>query len=519
MFLMVLTSLITLSTAQAQTANLNLSPVERQAADTIRETFKPFVFTLDREMLTFHYQLSNSTSSGPADIVQLSQSASRWGRGFGSPELVVSDMAGPGHYVAIDPFGSRSFGGSNDPQLYVVPIKAGATLLNGRSSLDATNNDLFAVRKKLGCPNTTNDLRVMINSHEPSSSTEQDLLTWIAYFRNSPNISCRKVVIQALADLHIEGIIYGYSAAEVSNCRFSRTEAISIISPSAIDIRDLSFFSDQKAVDPKRIGGFVKALYEEGMKDLSLDHSISNIPTRLNDLNSNNDDYETWKAKYIFKCGPLWTGEKKELSYQLSAHFMRDNDISVLKIQVRNAFEARFNSISGVVPSLDFTRMRGFRERTAAIAGLSSLQLDTWTAAWKEFNGLDTLTRTAQILGEDSRPLEVLKNMNIDKVQSIIFKAFILAKVKPDLIFTALKKLGMGPKFSLLFALQQIDSANGIPFVTGKLPLTPHKNYQLYMARNKMAYMAYLRGCLQQYQDPNVTMEQIDAGACGMIPN
>ena len=120
------------------------------AVNALAALLKPRVQSLDRDLVTFHYQMAQSSFrfSNHGQVVRhLKASPGR----FYNSNLFNSDMMGIGLYMAIDPSATRSYGGS-DPHLFIVPVKKGTRFLNVSASPEG---DEFVRAKKiysdLGC--------------------------------------------------------------------------------------------------------------------------------------------------------------------------------------------------------------------------------------------------------------------------------------------------------------------------------------------------------------------------------
>ncbi len=517
---------------EPRTLQFILTPEERTAADRIKAVLSKFVSPLERDVATFHYQRAdNPKDYRPADRNELIRAASELGLSFYNPDFTDNSMLGPGHYVAIDASASRDFGGVIDPQLYVAAIRAGVNVLDGRETLEAKETAFSDVNQTLNCLKG-----IVANSYYSNKVPESNGVSdWFSFFRSSPNVSCRKAVIQAATELKISALMYGYSAAnEFAGCRNNRTEAFLVISPDAIDPDKISYFSNEKSIDSWGVGGFVKRLFEEGDQDLSLVISrlayqsarASEIPTDLATFNSNAADYKTWKEKYIFKCGPtLWAKEKVANGAGVNSTDFKDAQIVQVKYQLAKAYREKVdssNQSNNGYRYLDFNLMRGFNEMEYRLAGLppGKSSLLQWAKAKQTIqrgsgsNSFLTYTEAAKVL---DLPSSLDASKYHEMVSQRMVESYVQLKTHPENFFSSLKEFGISPQVGILMINLPLIYLHGIPFVAGELPLSDGKNYSHLAEENKAKYISYLQRCTEEYANPQLSLSQIDLGPCGMI--
>lgn len=517
------------SAATYGSTHLSLSPGEQEAVDKIRTLLSKYTYTLDRELATFHYQTAESADSyRPGDWSEIARSSKNWGLGFFNPAFVGGDMAGPGHYVATDVTGSRIFGGANDPQLYVTVLKPNAKILDGRQYFDQNDKVFSEVQKIFNCADNTKNSQPL--SIENSIPTNTSILDWVRHFRNSSVESCRKVIIQVVSDLDVVAILYPYSSSnELDDCRDDRGEALSIISPDAFDVNQLAYFSKQKSFDPNHIGGFLNRLYDEGIQDLegmirgAREEDLAK-PASISNFHSELADYEEWKSNHIYKCGEEWKRESV-----VSNPFMnifkelKDRKIESLKRQLKRAFSSRYLKEQ---PTGDFNfeveLMKGYHQMTSRVAGVP---YSIWIEAVRTFNDSDsepnsnfniTLQKIKRILGADSigGPEFDFNDIEIQKEFMLLLTKL---QTKPNFVFAEFAKMGLDPRVALLLVNNALVSLGSVPILAGSLPTSNEVNYQALWEKNRMIYISYLKGCLAQYEDRQVPMDQIRSGSCGLI--
>ncbi len=492
-------------------SNLPLSEIERAQANKIRTVLSHYIYTLERPVTTFHYQSNwGQTGGGPTDLNTFINSSQNWGSGFFDLNMIGGDGVGPGHYVATDLTGSRSFG-HDHPEVYVTVIKPTAKIIDGRRTIGNRIAVLKSVQRALRCETIS-----YAHGHpeqSESAPSEGSLETWLAYFRKSPTTSCRKVFIQAVAELDISAILYSYSSAnEFANCRHSRGEALSIISSDAFDLNQVAYFSDVKSFDPNQIGGFLKGLYNEGMQDYSLrgswSDSMEKIPASLGNMSFKTRDYENWKASFIYKCGSQWKNESGDFPFGDTVYKLKDKEISFLKYKLTRAFYKKMQN-----HYFSINLMRGYLKITAGLAGVTP---DVWTAAYKRFNDYSNsdntkrLRETAKTLGEEFTG----KNMTYGGTYLNLIEQFQKA---PNSTFQGLAKMGIGPRLGFMVMNDTLQSLGAAPLVTRELLSDNVDDYSTLATRNKAAYVSYLRGCLNVYLDEKVTADQIMSGPCGLV--
>src|SRR3989338_153958 len=118
---------------------------------------------LDREMVTYRYEIKNQFE--PNSVQDVVGRIRGWPERFYNKSVVTGDVAGPGTYLAVDPYASRSFGGAN-PQLYVLTLKKGINILNLSNSINAIAKNLIKkVHQDLECKekNGTDEILIAEN--------------------------------------------------------------------------------------------------------------------------------------------------------------------------------------------------------------------------------------------------------------------------------------------------------------------------------------------------------------------
>ena len=73
-------------------SDLNLTKEEREIADQLKNFLSQRVYTLDRDLATFHYQWSSFY--GPSNLNELVAASATWGQGFFNSDFIGGDMVG-----------------------------------------------------------------------------------------------------------------------------------------------------------------------------------------------------------------------------------------------------------------------------------------------------------------------------------------------------------------------------------------------------------------------------------------
>ena len=496
----------------------NLTETEIAETAKLRDFLSKHTYSLDRELFTFHYQRGSADGNGePTDLLSLTNASQSWGAGFFNTDF-ASDMLGPGHYVSTDLFGSRAFGGDSNPTVIVTVLKPEARILDARQVLGSELSSVKSVYKSLNCAMPKGE---QLGAENDSSPAGNSLDTWVRLFRLSTTESCRRVIIQALAELDVTAILYSYSASQTLNdCRDDRQEAFNIISSSAFQPNQVAYFSNFKSLDPNSVGGHLKRLYDEGLKDnnngIDIPESMEPPPLSIVNLKVSEVEYEKWKAKSIYKCGKQWKNERSGAYSALPK--LKDKEVFSLRQLARKAFKKKLGINS--YQELDFQMMRGFLKMSAELAGVPFEHWVSGLESYLNYSNPDIKARlreTAKALGENFDGNRFPDQANPSAIENL-FELVSLVKTRPHLAFEGLEKyMGMGPKTTLLFLNNFITQLRGVPFVTGELPLASGKNYSQWLSKNRQAYVIYLKACLDQYSNPQVTLEQINEGNCGVV--
>jgi hypothetical protein len=387
--------------------NFTLDAKERRASDQLKHFLSNYTYSLDRQLVTFHYQSGEgSTVYRPKSLEEIVDASKTWGSEFFNVQNVGNDEIGPGHYVSTDLTGSRNFGGTVDPQLYVTVLRPQAKILDIRSEIDAKENDFAKLEKVFSCEVKDKESSAANSQYSAAvtAPTGASMEEWFRFFRSS-NLSCRKVLLNAMAELNVEAVIYSYSAASsLSECRHARAEALLIIQSSAFDPRQLAYFSsDNNYFDPNNIGGSLRELYREGEKDYS---QIANwpdemkIPSALSSFKSTKDKYKLWKEANVYKCGPTWKREKSDSGILEGLYLMSDSEIAHLHYRLSRAYRNKFKDSANNF--FQIHRLRGLNQFYSRLLGLEFETLTKVINFYDNYSGDRSVSLTAitELLGE-----------------------------------------------------------------------------------------------------------------------
>ncbi|MFK8137349.1 MAG: hypothetical protein AB8E15_03220 [Bdellovibrionales bacterium] len=262
---------------------------------------KPYVATLERDLWTFRYE--GTSSFDPKTVQDLEKRIAPWANRFYNTSILSGADTGPGVYVAMDPFSTATWGGS-EPNLFAIKIKKGTVTLKG-DQIETPADVLEQIEE-------------LARKYECGTSSTQfkwGLGSVVGYFRMSEKLTCREAIVQAIESLKIQAIQYGYYTAKQENCRLTST-AISIINSKAISLTELNRYSENRAIEGQpEITPYIDRLFDEVKNDyhsqtLLLNRSLwsrsrdsFNFFDHIKDVEINVKNYTKWKQENIFNCG------------------------------------------------------------------------------------------------------------------------------------------------------------------------------------------------------------------------
>lgn len=266
-------------------AQTQFTAEQNQAMDQFREALADNTKVLDRDIVVFHYSSGQRSPKNGGDVEQMMLN----NNSFFGPGVDQEDYAGPGLYVATDPNNSRKYG-RGDPQLFVMTLKRGGRVLDGPAYSDRLGPAADRLRQSFGCVEQSSDR----------------VIAQVAALRSDPNPTCRRALLKVISDLKIQAISYGFGSSRISGCDPKRDEniALNIISTDIIGTGEVAYFDNQRAIDPKSIGGFVNRLFSENLEPtVAMDPAWNALPKTASSLSTDRKKYIEWKVRSIYKCG------------------------------------------------------------------------------------------------------------------------------------------------------------------------------------------------------------------------
>lgn len=473
--------------------------------EQVTQKLQTRVSVLDREMVTFRYESKANDKIRSLD--DLKARIQGWSERYFDKSVDTNDMAGPGTYVAIDPFSSRDYGGS-DPQLYVLTLKKGTRLLDLDKGLKSEEKNLIIkLYRSLQC-----------DSRDGTQSTVVDSDIDYLSLRLSPKAACREAAIEIVQKLNIHALIYSYVASNsLSDCR-ERYVALNVISSAAIDFSKALFYSNKYSIEATDSGHLIKKLYEESEEDLQLKLGWENdfqIPSELEKKSlASESEYNMWKKRKIYNCGPKWPSEKGTptstgiMLRNLKRNY-QDKEIEALALNLKKSFLSK----QGV-------------NRNFYLADFVILQKLNFMASglpWKEENFRHFLYLSKNSLNKNYQE-EIKKIFSTPKTRIDLEGSF---RDLPQYIMSLSKQEQLSPDMYFKF-LARLKIPQGYAAVifnesnlnTGKVIMSsmdPKKPFAENLAISKRAHKAALQKCIAMYSDPKLSFQDIQNTDCGMI--
>lgn len=480
------------------------SAFSADATDQLIQKFQTRMKVLDREMVTFRYEARTKTGFNTPEDIRVRMSD--WTDRFYRPSVLTSDMAGPGTYVAVDPYASRSYGGEN-PQLYVLTIKKGARAINLDDGFSTEETNLIKeLHQQLQCQDQSGQM------------IPEDRMDYFS-LRQSGTLACREVAIKIATALKIQAIVYGYSASNsLAGCR-SRHVAVNVVSSEAFDYAKTLFYSSELAIAGIDYGRFVKRAYEEAAEDPNLAYNTGNVtpmPAQLAQQTSVvQNDYLRWRNAKIYSCGPRWSieGEGSILLDILTANLKknyRDAETDALLVSLKNAFVAK----AGPAIPFQIANLVALTKLSFQASGLpqDEATYNRWAfltehrnekSEYKdELRKLYGVPKLTEDLGDNRKELETLiKKMSKKQKES------------PDLFFRLMAHYGFKGGY---VAVSQNEFT---PYLGGAVILSsmdPRKSFAQNLEISKRNYKAVIKQCIALYSDPNQSYEDIKKTDCSI---
>lgn len=483
------------------------TPTER-----ILRVLAPRVRPLDRGLVTFHYENARATENIETQNQVLSHL--RWViHRFANSTIQSGDMVGLGLYVAIDPTSTRSFGGNN-PWLFVVPLAAGARVLNVMDDGNADVADMQSLLAEMKC--------------NPADKAVTSLEDVPGAFRNSTDTECRKVWIDALTTLRVDAVLYGYNASTLGlGCRSGRGEALSIVSDKALRETELALYTNDHVVASDRRAPYVAGLYRSGRLDFyerfaAESEDVNVPPATLKGLNVNIRALRSWTGREIYKCGPPRSteGTSSELfafAEQLIEAY-RDAEVENAEITWVRAWRKKMSRHDSDTSIL--TRIHEIEHLQYEASGLAPD--DSKLAQYQK--AVDINENSSLADEEKAKQLSVALE---EKIPNLLFSSGVVTLRQmihqlginhafPGMFPLLMNRAGAGPRYTRLQTNQTLPSLGGMLLLTRELPLGNTPRDAALLAESKTVYLGILRKCTALYQDDRVTTDEIMRGSCGV---
>ena len=488
--------------ARAQSLSDYNAGVERLTA-----IFRAHVFVLNRPLVTFHYEQPDPKWN-PQSLADVKTRVLDWPDRFYNADIQGEYEQGAGTYVAIDPAASRSFSNA-DPRLFVITLKTGTRLLkvSGSESLDETHafQELY---QQFHCQNESNI----------SKPPKILLAHLIELFRNSSNMSCRRLAIGAARRAGIDAILYSYVAStSLATCR-ARDESLNVIRASAIEASKISYYSRAHKWEGVPMLSYLARLYPEALTDFGLRFALD--PNQISAAQGEANEpapyplYRAWKKLKLYKCGGIWSSETPGDTNdptQIIRPSLADEQIATLLFQARDLYERRFYEDHSI--RFDPNRLQAVESAELKLSGLSMP-----TSAFAEL--LDRIayprddddgSATEALLQESGRWQTAILN------QIAQLRPQAQESQRPNWLWIAMVRAGAGPKLAWLnFNRMILGQIGGAPYLISlpgaDLDERANQNYDL----NRNYFKQILKDCIRLYSDPNTSFEQIQSGACGV---
>lgn len=483
------------------------STISSAETPSLKAIIEKNIIVLDRPLLTFHYRSWNYDPKTQLEARNLVRDAAS---NFFNADLDKDpNVVGPGFYVSVDPAATRSYG-NTEPQLYAVTLKKGLRVLDGRGVDQKELPSLKAAGKELQCFTEKEEYKVNLAGG----------------LRNSSSKQCQAEYMKILKELKVDAILYGYSASSsYANCRVTRDVALNVISADNIAAEDVGFYSDKTRLESRPTGGsFVYQLFEEGRKDPMINQFDDNTRNGAPKATQSSAPlemakYEALKAKLIWKCGPVRVSETNEFDKFQEQYKLAQNSGNILAItkEISAAAKARGMFVYVYLPNL-----RGVLHAQYKLSGMApdDSKFEQYIKGVMNVHDVGskpgvTAKTMSDLFEEPVTPMDDSKKEAFMRsfMESVIHSDKNIYQSYQGVLYEALKPYGGGPRMTAAM----MNSSLPIPFMIGKVPTNPNKDYSKYILKNRDYVIRFLRKCVEMYKEPQLSKEQLEAGECGMV--
>lgn len=477
----------------------------------IKQELSSRMSVLNRELVTFRYETKNQFE--PQSISDVVSRIKGWPERFYDKKVLTSDIAGPGTYLAVDPFASRSFGGTA-PQLYVLTLRKGINILDLNSPNTPAESTLFKKAQAiLQCKRMNGNEELLIKDDE---------LTFFT-LRQSTTENCRDFIANLARDLKVHAIFYLYNASNtLSKCR-QRYSAINVISSEAIDFQKIAFFSNENGYDTAEYSTLTKALYQEADDDFSLympTLNMANAPAMLEKISLPNQNmYLDWKNNKIYSCGKKWANEnidQNDLMNRLNQNLMKYYKDAKVQELLFSLIKAIKNKLPNTLSYFSLTDL----VKTAKLQFLATgLNQDETT--FQRYMFLSKHYRERSDYRKEFKELLNVEKLidevdqDLQKVQSKLRKMSKAEIDSPDLYLKALSIAGIKGNYAIA-VLNEITSYQGKVIISSN---DSQKSFLENLEISKVNYRVALSECLQMYSNEKMTYEEIQKTDCAVKSN
>jgi len=515
---------IVLFLCQPPSASADATTEYQRAVDQLVQVVQAHMTTLDRPMLTFHYQIGAPPGAAgpsvfePTTIDDVKKRIAGRPRRFFDAQTVDHTMQGAGVYVAIDPAASRGFGG-NLPRLFAITLKKGARIFAAISMTNPQEQALIkSAAEAFGCKNP-----------DAGASQSTTIDTMVARFRNSTDPTCRQLIIDAFSKLDVQAILYGYSAANsLDGCR-ERSEALNIVSSQAIDFERINYYSPSKDIESVSMVDQISRLYRESVDDFNVrwtspQDQLSSPLATTTAQPLDDDAYREWRNANIFKCGRAWSPERFADGIDMASGIRRAfyrREIGELLLKTKRGFQARVTGPNSWSVQFDPTRINVIERMEYRLTGLPA-DFSKFPQFLAAKNALNDYKLTPE---ERSRKIGELLDepgaaVNYATLQSDLMNYVTSLSAEqrnsPNALFALFNRMQIGPRQALISINQLTGAFGSTPFIATapSLDLGPSSlaNYEA----NITVFKRLLEKCGEIYSDQRLTLEQIQAGSCGV---
>lgn len=499
-------SIRTLTAVSSMMALLFFSATQAsEIGDQLSQAFRVRISYLDRELMTFRYETKEEFE--PKTLADI-KGRLRFKTGkFFKKGLLDVMAAGPGAYVAIDPYTSRDFGGS-DPQLYVLSLKKGTSILDLNTAFSASEHSLIKnAHDQLQCKH-------------PGETLITEMEMNFFSLRNSATQACRDLAIEVVTALKVQAIMYSYSASNsLTDCRY-RSVAFNVISPSAIDFNKLAFYSNSSFLESYPLSSLIKSIFDEASNDFQAKLGRRDslfLPLTFQGINSANEqNYADWKAKNILNCGPKWSVESDQTNFMEASAInfkvnFQDLEIQDLILKFKQIFTSKsinnyYFSISGFyVFAKALFLASGLPDDEELFKKWNTLKSRQYfdAAARTEFLGLyGTDISLIDLVQKQDDITTLINSMTLDEIKNIDFFPRVLHAV------------GLNDGYQT-YIINEFNSFQG-----GVLILSSDTKLNLSerLALSKDHYKAALKTCIDIYANDQISYEDAQKTDCRMLP-